>query len=201
MKTSNIAIWTAPLLAAGAIALSGCGGRSAANPTTISYSEAGVCKSYDTPTGTATAKTNEAFAVFKIETIDNTKQNSNFNLDPGRLYVDQSSVEQKTKSQSFQTRRFGNPDPRFAQAMGVKSMEMAYIKAGEKRDTSGFIVVPLAINDTTGNPEAALSFDLVYDTSTTEQQWALGGVVLTKTNSPNTKYTIVDSCKELALNS
>lgn len=160
-----------------------------------------MCKSYDMPTGIATAKTDEAFAVFKIQTIDNTKQNDNFNFDPTHLYVDQSSAEQKTKSQSFQKRRFGNADPRFAQAMGVKRLEMANINAGEKRDTNGFIVVPVATNNTAGNPESAqYSFDLVYDTSTTEQQWGLGGVVLTKTNPPNTKYTIVENCKELALN-
>ena len=200
MKSSNISMLVVPVLVAGLIALPGCGGRSAANPTTISYREVGICKSYDTPTGTTAAKPDEAFAVFKIETIDNTKQNNNFNFDPGRLYVDQSSAEQKTKSQSFQTRRFGNPDPRFAQAMGVKRLEMANINAGEKRDSSGYIVVPLATNNTTGNPEATqYSFDLVYDTSTTEQQWGLGGVVLAKTNPTNTKYTIVESCKELAL--
>jgi hypothetical protein len=35
--------------------------------------------------------------------------------------------------------------------MGVKRPEMANINAGEKRDASGYIVVPLATNDTTGN--------------------------------------------------
>ena len=101
MKSSNISVLAVPMLVAGLIALPGCGGRSAANPTTISYREVGICKSYDTPTGTTAAKPDEAFAVFKIETIDNTKQNNNFNLDPQRLYVDQSGAEQKRKVNLF----------------------------------------------------------------------------------------------------
>jgi hypothetical protein len=186
-----------PMLVAGSIALSGCGGRGAGNPTTISYREVGVCKSYDTPTGTTTAKTNEAFAVFKIVAVDNTKQNSAFNFDPQRIYVDQSTAEQKTKSQSFQSRRFGNPDPRFAQAVGVKGIQMVNINAGEKLTTNGFVIVPLSA-PADSSETAQDSFDLVYDTSTTEQQWALGGVVLTKTNPAGTKFTLVESCKELA---
>jgi hypothetical protein len=111
--------------------------------------------------------------------------------------VDQSTAEQKTKSQSFQSRRFGNPDPRFAQAMGVKGIQMVNINAGEKLTTNGFVIVPLSAP--AGSSEAAqYSFDLVYDTSTSEQQWALGGVVLTKTNPAGTKFTLVESCKELA---
>jgi hypothetical protein len=200
MKTSNISVRAIPMLAAGSIALSGCGGRSTANPTTISYREVGLCKSYDTPTGTTAARANEAFAVFKIETIDNTKPNSDFNLDPERLYVDQTAAEMKAKNISFQTRRFINPDPRFAQAMGVKTLARAAFPANQKIDVNSFVVVPVATDNPTGGPEAGqYSFDLVYDTTTTEQQVGSGGVVLTKTNPADTKYTVIESCKELAL--
>jgi hypothetical protein len=51
MKTPNIAILSVAMLVAGSIALSGCGKRSATNPTMISYSQVGVCKSYATQTG------------------------------------------------------------------------------------------------------------------------------------------------------
>src|SRR3984893_6444068 len=98
MKTSTMSILSVLMLVSGSIALSGCGRRSAANPTTISYSEVGVCKSYNSLTGNEEkAKPNEGFAVFKIETIDNTKQSSSFNLDPERFYVDQTKPEMKSK--------------------------------------------------------------------------------------------------------
>jgi hypothetical protein len=199
MKTSKISIWTAPLLAAGAIALSGCGGRSPTNPATISYSQVGVCKTWTTAAGNVEkAKADEGFAVFKIETIDNTKPSDDFHLDPERFYVDQTKAEMKGKNISFQVRRFINPDPRFAQAMGVKPLERASFPGKQKVDVNSFVVIPLAINNPTGGPEAdQYSFDLLYDTTTTEQQVGSGGVILTKTEPANTKYTPVESCKVL----
>ncbi len=196
MKTSNRSILSAPMLLAGAIALSGCGQRSAANPTKISYSQVGICKSY----ATITAKPDEGFAVFKIETIDNAKQNSPFNLDPDRLYVDQTTAEKKEKSLSFQNRRFMDADPRFAQAMGVPGLARASFPANKTTDVNSFIVVPLGLDNPTGSPEAArYSFDLVYDTTTTEVQTGSKEIVTTKTNPPDTKYSVTENCKELAL--
>ncbi|MCI0601034.1 MAG: hypothetical protein L0Y50_01925 [Beijerinckiaceae bacterium] len=200
MKTSNIAIWAAPVLAAGSIALSGCGQRSAANPTTISYSQIGLCKTYNTLAGTEEkAKSNEAFAVFKIVTIDNSKPSSVFTFDPARFYVDQSTAAQKTKNLSFQQRRFMNPDPRFAKAMGVASPELISLKGGEKLDVNGVIIVPIATNLPSGGQESD-SFDLVYDSTTAHEQTQTSeGLVVAKTNPAGTKYSTIESCKELAL--
>jgi hypothetical protein len=201
MKTSTISILSLLMLVLGSIALSGCGQRSAANPTTISYSEVGICKSYTTLAGNQeTTRPDEGFAIFKIETVDNSKQSSEFHLDPERLYADQTKPEMKAKNISFQTRRFMNPDPRFAQAMGVKGLARASFPANQKVDVNSFILVPLSLDNPTGGPEAnQYSFDLIYDTTTTEQQIGSGVVVTTKTNPPDTKYSVVDSCKELAL--
>jgi hypothetical protein len=192
MKTSNIAILSVPMLVAGSIALSGCGRRSADNPTKISYYQVGICKSYATPTGSENAKPNEAFAIFKIESIDNTKQSSSFNLDPERFLVDQTPAEMKQKNISFQSRRFMDANPRFAQAMGVKGLARASFPANQNTDVNSFIIVPL-------RPEAdQYSFDLIYDTTTSEQQTGSKDVVLTKTNPADTKYAMVENCKELA---
>jgi hypothetical protein len=196
MKTSNKSILSVPMLLAGAIALSGCGQRSAANPTKISYSQVGICKGF----ATITAKPDEGFAVFKIETIDNAKQNSPFNLDPDRLYVDQTTAEKKEKSLSFQNRRFMDADPRFAQAMGVTGLARAAFPANKKTDVNSFVVVPLGLNNPGGGSEAKqYSFDLVYDTTDPEHQTGSNDVVATKTNPADTKYMVVENCKELAL--
>jgi hypothetical protein len=196
MKTSNISILSVPMLLAGAIALSGCGQRSAANPTKISYSQVGICKSY----ATLTAKPDEGFAVFKIETIDNANQDSPFNLDPERFYVDQTTTEKKEKSLSFQNRRFMNPDPRFAQALGVTGLARAAFPGNKKTDVNSFVVVPVGLNNPSGGPEAKqYSFDLVYDTTTTEVQTGSKDVVATKSNPADAKYTVTENCKELAL--
>ena len=65
------------------------------------------------------ARANELFAIFKIDSIDNSKPSSEFGFDPERMYVNQSTAEQLKKNLSFQTRRFMVADPRFAKAMGV----------------------------------------------------------------------------------
>ena len=200
MKMSMIAIWTATLLAAGAIALSGCGRRSTTNPTTISYSEVGICNSYATLAGNQ-EKTlpNEGFVVFKIETVDNSKQSNEFHMDPERLYVDQTKPEMIGKNISFQTHRFINPDPRFAQAMGIKGLARASFPANQNVDVNSYVLVPLRLNNPTGGSEAnRYSFDLIYDTTTTEQQVPTNDVVATKSNPADTKYSVIEECKELA---
>ncbi|MGI8569754.1 MAG: hypothetical protein ACR2KT_12140 [Methylocella sp.] len=201
MKTSNIAILSVPVLVAGSIALSGCGKRSATNPTMISYSQVGVCKSYAALTGNEEkAKPNEGFVIFKIETIDNAKQSDAFHLDPERLMVDQTTAEFQQKDISRRTRRFIDADPRFVQAMGVKGLARAAFPANQKTDVNSFVIVPLPLDSGLGGPNAkTYSFDLVYDTTTTEVQVGSKDVVTTKTNADKTKYSVVENCKELPL--
>jgi hypothetical protein len=200
MKTSNIAMLSVPMLVAGSIALSGCGQRSAKNPTMIAYSQLGICKSYATPTGDEEkAKPNEGFAVFKIEYVDNSKQSDAFNLDPERFFVNQTPPAMEQKNISFRSRRFMNRDPRFAQSMGVQGLERAVFAAKQKTDVNSFIVVPLHIDTALGGAEASqYAYDLTYDTTTSEQQTGANDVVATKTNPADTKYSLVENCKELA---
>ena len=61
----------------------------------ISYHQVGICKGYDTAAGSVTTRSDEAFAIFKIEAVDNTKPSGSFDFDPTHLYVDQSTPEQK----------------------------------------------------------------------------------------------------------
>jgi hypothetical protein len=196
MKTSHIAIWTVPLVAAGAIALSGCGKRSNANPTAISYSQIGVCKTWTSPGGTEEkAKPDEIYAVFKVETVDNTKPSDIFTFDPQRLCVDQSTAEQKQKNLSFQLRQFVVGDPRFAKSMGVKAPEGVSIKGGEKLDVNAFAIAPVSQTKPADKPPAGNSFDLTYDTTTAHEQTQTSeGIVITKTNVGAT-FTPVDNCK------
>ncbi len=199
MKTSNIAILSVPMLVAGSIALSGCGKRSATNPTKISYSQVGVCKSYAAvPGNEQKAKPNEGFVIFKIETVDNSKQSDTFHLDPERLMVDQTTPEFQQKDISRRSRRFIDADPRFVQAMGVKGLARSTFPANQKTDVNSFVIVPLPLDVGLGGPNAKqYSFDLVYDTTTTEVQVSSGEVVTTKTNADVTSYPVVENCKEL----
>ena len=158
MKTPNIAILSVPMLVAGSIALSGCGSRSEKNPTMISYSEVGICKSYATLTGNEEkAKPDWGFVIFKIETVDNAKQSSAFNLDPERFYVDQTPPAMEQKNISRRSRRFMVADPRFAQAMGVTGLARAAFPANQKTDVNSFILVPVALSNPTGGTDVVLN--------------------------------------------
>src|SRR5208283_5441385 len=120
MKLSKISILSVPLLAAGAIALSGCG--KSGNPTTISYRQIGICKSFVTAGTPQQPNADEGFAVFKVESIDNSKNGSAFYFDPVRFYVNQSTAE--TKGNIYKRdQRFMNADSRIGPALGVKYVD------------------------------------------------------------------------------
>jgi hypothetical protein len=215
---------TVLLLISGSIALSGCG-RGATRPINISYRQVGICKGYDTAGGPVTTRSDEAFAIFKIETVDNTKPSENFYFDPTHLYVDQSTPEQKAKKAVWdKNRRFVYSDPRFAQSIGVSSAVETTIPGGAIREINGFAVVPVGINNPSVGPEANQnSFDLVYDTWSTEEHEtnAAGGsfafivvllqslvsggpklesknIDLIKTNASETTWSVTDNCKALS---
>ena len=84
------------MLVAMTLALGGLAAPAFAGETTaISYHQVGICKGYDTAAGPVTTRSDEAFAIFKIEAVDNTKPSGSFDFDPTHLYVDQSTPEQK----------------------------------------------------------------------------------------------------------
>jgi hypothetical protein len=92
MRLSNTCLLSVSLVISGSIALPDAA-RSAA--ISISYHQVGICKGYDTAAGPVTTRSDEAFAIFKIEAVDNTKPRESFDFDPTHLYVDQSTPEQK----------------------------------------------------------------------------------------------------------
>ena len=170
------------------------------------------------------ARSDEAFAIFKIEAVDNTKPSGSFDFDPTHLYVDQSTPEQKAKPAVWDKNcRFVYPDQRFAQNMGISSAMETTIPEGTKREINGIAVVPLGINNPARGPEAnQYSFDLVYDTWSTDEHeangpggsffwiFALGDTLfggkklgsntidLIKTNPSETTWSVTDNCKALS---
>jgi hypothetical protein len=198
---------------------------SAGETTAISYHQVGICKGYDTAAGPVTTRPDEAFAIFKIEAVDNTKSSGSFDFDPTHLYVDQSTPEQKAKKAVWdKNRRFVYSDQRFAQNMGASSAVETTIPAGTKLEINGIAVVPLGINNPGGGLEAnQYSFDLVYDTWSTDEhenngpggglffivvmvESLFGGpkelgsktIDLIKTNASETRWQVTDNCKALS---
>src|ERR1700730_13831653 len=113
------------LLVAMTLALGGLAAPAFAGETTaIFFHQVGICQGDDTAAGRGAKRSGEAFAIFKIEAVDNTKPSGSFDFDPTHLYVDQSTPAQKAKKAVWdKNRRFVYSDPRFAQNMGVSSAE------------------------------------------------------------------------------
>ena len=222
MRPSTKRILSAALMIPGSMALPDAA-RSAA--ISISYHQVGICKGYDTAAGPVKARSDEAFAIFKIEAVDNTKPSGSFDFDPTHLYVDQSTPEQKAKRAVWdKNRRFLYPDQRFAQNMGVSSAVETTIPAGTKLEINGIAVVPLGVNNSTSGPEAnQYSFNLVYDTWSTDEhenngpggglffivlmvESLFGGpkelgsktIDLIKTNPSEKTWSVTDNCKALS---
>jgi len=199
MKLSKTSILSVPLLAAGAIALSGCG--KSGTPTTITYRQIGICQSYET-SAVQHPKAGEGFGVFKIVSVDNSNNSSAFYFDPVRFYVNQSKPEDKGNIYK-RDQRFMIPDARIGPALGVKYVDKITVPKGEKVEDVGFILIPLALNNPTQGPEAdKVNFDVTFDTGSGERggfESVAEGIKIVKTNPPDTKYTVIEDCKELPL--
>jgi hypothetical protein len=182
------------------IALSGCD-RGPAPATNIVYREIGICKGFDTPSGAMKAASEEAFAVFKIEAVDNSKPAKNFVFDPSLLYVDQSNPQQKAGNVWNWNRRFVSLDSRFGQSLGAPIAAQTTVTPGAKTEINRFIFIPVGVNNPTGGPEAKqYVLDLVYDTGTSEkgEEKISEGVTFTKTGSADANWSVAEDCKSIS---
>lgn len=161
-----------PLLGALTAILSGCSGNSS-TPVTMAYRQIGFCDTYTTAGGTRAAKPDEAFVVYKIETIDNEKRSAPFAFLPARLYVDPAEWgAEKTPWKSRpgdaqdwfyrrDRRRYISVDASFAQAIGVHGLASAMISPSSKTDIGGYAILEVPVPQ--GKPLEPLIFKLSYE--------------------------------------
>ena len=203
METSRLYFLSVPVFIALAM-LSGCG-KGSSQPTNISYRQVGICKGFQAASGPVASKANEGYAFFKIDTVDNSKSNKPFAFDPKLLFIDQSTPEQHAKQLWEWDRRYASTDSRFPQSLGISLAPETTIPAGGKLDVNSFVVIPLGVSNPSGGPvENTLAFGLLYDSGTSENT-ASGqiriseGIVFDRTNTDDSKWTVAEDCKELAL--
>ena len=68
-----------------------------------------LCNTYTTLGGVRTAKSDEAFVVYKLGVMDITKRNTDCNFLPGWLYVDWVSVKQLAEWKTNEPKSFWKP--------------------------------------------------------------------------------------------
>jgi hypothetical protein len=188
--------------AAAAIALSGCD-KAPSGQTAITFRQLGVCKGFETATGKVSAPGGQAFAVFKVEALDNSKTAKGFLFDPANLYVDQSNATQKAGKVGDFNRHFASVDTRFTQTTGSTKLDQMNVPAGDKRPVNGVTYAAVETTNPTGGPEAKqFDLNLLYDDWTSEKASHAEGwvsqVVVSKLN-PSDTFTVVEDCKTLPL--
>lgn len=197
MKTPTMFV-SVQMLAAVSVALFGCG-RNSSHPINIAYQPVGICRAYETRDGRINAGASNGFAVFKIESLDNTEGELDFVFAPERLFVNQSPPVLVAGTLN---RRFVRADPRFARALGFAPVPEIPLAVGEKREVNSIVYIPLAINDLNGGAEAnQFSFELAYDTGfgdKGDQENVNEGVSFTIIKPANPKWAVVENCRELA---
>lgn len=183
-----------PFIVTSCIALSGCG-LGSAGTATVSYQQVGACNGY----GAATGRPNQAYVIFKIETVDNSKGNVDFLFIPTRLNVDQSTEQQKATWIGGWKRQFVSSDTQFLQGLGAAGITGKSIPRNSKVELNGFIVVAVNTATPSGSAEAnQTSYKLSYDTEPVAGQTD-PAVVLNKTNASQTAWPETENCQAIKL--
>ncbi|WP_026606901.1 hypothetical protein [Methylocapsa acidiphila] len=182
---------------ASCFALSGCyiPGVTPVGTADIAYQQVGACNG----TGGTSNRPNEAYVIFKIETVDNAKGNVDFLFLPTRLFVDQSSEKEKATWIGGWKRQFVSEETKFLKDLGAPVVSTKSIPANGKASPNGFVFVAVGTKDPNGAAEAnQTAYKLSYDTEPVEGQTD-PKVVLTKTNASQTSWPATENCKDVKL--
>lgn len=183
-------------LAAASVALSACDGSD--SRVAISYREMGICKNYDAASGPVEAAADQAFAVFKIETVDNTKRSKLFFFDPSLLYVDQSTAAQEKGKVLDANRRYAVAEAKLTPA-GLPQTKESEVLKGTSRDVNGIVLIPIGTNNPSGGSlENEYDLNLLFDDWSPDVQPYREGFVsqvsMKKLNPAGTTYKVIEDC-------
>jgi len=152
-----------------------------ASPSIINYRQVGACNGYVAGNRVVSAGPNAAFVVFKIENIDASKADANFDFDPARMYA------------SLSTQRFIEPGLQLTGDLGLPAATSKNVPKGANVAVNGYgvIVVPTATVD--GATEAnQTNYMLNY------QSLAGGsGALPTKLNASQTAWPVTPDCRAI----
>jgi hypothetical protein len=178
-------------------ALSGCyiPGISSPGTATISYQQVAACNGYSAAPG----RPNQAYVIFKIESVDNSKGNVDFLFLPTRLYVDQSSEKEKATWIGGWKRQFVSEETKFLKDLGGATISGKSLPHNAATNLNGFVAVAVSTANANGAVEASqTSFKLSYDSEPVEGQHD-PAVVLTKTNASQTTWPTTEDCQAIKL--
>jgi hypothetical protein len=188
------------LAAAALVALTGCDSGSSGPKIKITYSQVGVCNGYDGASDATAKRANQALVAFKIDSIDSTGSDVNFNFEPTRLFVDLAPHKETWGSSIGAGLYFASADRRFTAPLGIPTIEDLKIPAKTTTEVGRIAFIPLVTTDANGAAEAAkTSYTLLYDAVSREtSRSADPKVELVKSNESQSSWEATDDCRQLA---
>lgn len=187
------------LLSVGAAcaALAGCyiPGISPVGTATISYSQVGACNG----DAAAPARPNQAYVIFKVEDVDNSKGNVDFLFLPTRLYVDQSSEKEKATWIGGWKRQFVSEETKFLKDLGGAAAATKAVPHNGKTAFNSFVFVAVGTVNSNGSAEANQTpYTLAYDSEPVQGE-TNPAVTLNKTNATQKTWPATESCQDIKL--
>lgn len=199
MSIKKIKLVPLSLVAASLAVLPGCGSGSSGSAVAVHYSQVGACNGYASGSGVTSKRSNNAFIVFKIESLDSTKAEGDFNYEPGRFFVDLEPNKETWGSSLGAGLYFVSTDHRFTDPLGVPAPEDLKIPAGKTTPVDRLVFIGVPTKDANGSAEAGkISYHLSYDAVTKDTgRIPDPHIELVKTNDSQSTWSATDDCKDL----
>jgi hypothetical protein len=199
MSIKKIKLVSLSFVAASLAVLPGCGSGSSDSKVAIHYSQVGVCNGYASGSGVTSKRSNNAFLVFKIESLDSTKASGDFNFEPGRFFVDLEPNKETWGSSLGAGLYFVSTDRRFTDPLGVPNPEDSKVPAGKTTSVDRLVFIGVPTKDANGSAEASkISYHLSYDAVTKDTgRIPDPHIELVKTNDSQSTWPATDDCKDL----
>jgi hypothetical protein len=145
---------------------------------TIHYEQIGACNGIATGPGATSAGPNAAYAILRINSIDNKESSArDFNFDPNLLFV------------NLTPRAYTSAHLNLVQLNPFYAVS-ATIKAGNSLSMNGAVVAVVQTSATDGASEASkTSYFLSYDSPSATQP-----IILDKVNSSQTTWPYIPDC-------
>jgi hypothetical protein len=179
--------------------LSGCEPGPSGSTVKIHYSQVGACNGYQSGSGVTSKRANQAFAVFRIESIDSTQSGVGFNFTPSRLYVDLEPHKETWGSSLGASFRFVSSDRRFTDPLGVPAIAESKVPARATTPVDRLAFIPVSTKEANGAEEVAkTSYKLLYDPVTKQTSEVFDPhVELVKSNEAQSSWPTTDDCLHL----
>lgn len=201
MSIKQIKLVPLSFVAASLAVLPGCGSGSSGSTVAIHYSQVGVCNGYASGSGITSKRSNKAFVVFKIESLDGTKSGDSFNFEPARFFVDLQPNRETWGSSLGAGKYFVSTDRRFTDPLGVSAIADSKAPASTTTSVGGLVFLAVPTTDANGSAEASkISYRLAYDAVTKDTgRIPDPHIELVKTNDSQSTWPAMDDCKDLEI--